>query len=414
MQDEVDIAIIGAGAAGLGAAMALRKAPVSTLVLEARDRPGGRGWTARIEGLDLDLGCGWLHSANVNPLAALAEPLGFALDKSTPPWSRPPINPVAPAQQAAFGRALDELEARIDAAAARGEDRPVAELMVPGDPLNPRLDAFSSYYNGAEFDRVSTLDFARFEDTGVNWRVRRGYGALIAALGAGAQLRLGAPVTTLDHAGPRLRLETPRGTVTARAAIVTAPSPMIADGRLAFRPDLPAHREAAAALPLGLADKVFLHLDGAEAFEPDTYVRGDPTRVETGSYNVRPLGRPLIEAYLGGRNAKALEAQGPGASAAFAIEELAALLGSDIRARLRPVAATAWGADPWALGSYSYARPGFAGARAAYAEPVENRIFFAGEAASIHAFSTAHGAFATGQTAAAQCLAALGAALPPG
>jgi monoamine oxidase len=160
-------------------------------------------------------------------------------------------------------------------------------------------------------------------------------------------------------------------------------------------------------LPLGLADKVFLHLDGAEAFEPDTYVRGDPTRVETGSYNFRPLGRPLIEAYLGGRNAKALEAQGPGASAAFAIEELAALLGSDIRARLRPVAATAWGADPWALGSYSYALPGFACARAAYAAPVQDRIFFAGEAASIHAFSTAHGAFQTGKAAAAQCLAAL-------
>ena len=97
---------------------------------------------------------------------------------------------------------------------------------------------------------------------------------------------------------------------------------------------------------------------------------------------------------------------------AFAAEELAHLLGTSFRKRIAPLATSMWGADPWSRGAYSHALPGHAGDRARLAAPVEQRLFFAGEACSAHAYSTAHGAWQTGVAAAEAALAALG--LDPG
>jgi monoamine oxidase len=410
MQDDFDIAVIGAGAAGLAAARALDEAPVSAVVLEARDRVGGRAHTVEAAGYAFDVGCGWLHSADRNLFAVAAENYDFPLDKSPPPWMRQACGVgFGPEEQAAFGEALSALEARVAAAARAGQDRPVSELMDPACPYNPLLDAFSAYFNGAEFDRVSTVDYDAYDDTEVNWRVRAGYGALIAAFGArsAVPVMLGTPVARIDHSGPRLRIETGRGTLSATAAIVTVPTPLLAGGELAFTPDLPEVRAAAQSLPLGLADKVLLRMGEPEAFAPDSHLFGDPSRTETGSYHMRPFGRPLIEVYLGGRHARALEAEGPHAGSTFAVEELGRLLGSDFARSLTRVGGSAWGRDPWSLGSYSHALPGQAAARAALARSVDGRLFFAGEATSPTAFSTAHGAARSGADAARAALAAL-------
>lgn len=97
--------------------------------------------------------------------------------------------------------------------------------------------------------------------------------------------------------------------------------------------------------------------------------------------------------------------------AAFALDELAALYGNGIKRRLRVLEASAWVNDPFARGSYSYALPGHAGDRARLAAPVDNRLFFAGEACSPDYFSTAQGAYLTGRAAADQVIAALELAL---
>jgi monoamine oxidase len=135
-------------------------------------------------------------------------------------------------------------------------------------------------------------------------------------------------------------------------------------------------------------------------------VWGHIDRTATASYQLRPFGQAYIECYFGGACARELEAGGEQAFFAFAKDELVNLFGSDFARRIAPLQMHLWERDPFALGSYSYAVPGNAGARAVLAAPVEDRIFFAGEACSATEFSTAHGAYLTGIDAADQVLKA--------
>jgi monoamine oxidase len=269
------------------------------------------------------------------------------------------------------------------------------------------IDAISTYVNGCELDQVSILDMDAYEDTDLNWRVRRGYGALMAAYGASLPLALNCAVTLIDHSGPRLRIETARGTLSANQVIVTVPTNLIALGAIRFHPALPAKVDAAAGLPLGLADKVMLALDEPEALPKEGNLRGATMRTEMGTYHMRPFGQPCIEGFFGGRFARALEDDGDGAIAAHSIDEIAGFLGNDFRRKLKPLKESRWAHDPFARGSYSHALPGHAGDRAVLAAPVDDRLFFAGEATSPNFFSTAHGARDSGERAAGEVLAAL-------
>src|ERR1700722_994063 len=226
LPSEVDVAIIGAGAAGLGAAHALANSGLSTIVLEARDRVGGRGHTIMATpGITFDLGCGWLHSANKNSFVAIAERLNFEVDKTRPPWREQSFDKGFPLKERAdFIDALDAFHDRAEQAAKTGRDSAASTCLDPGNRWNPMIDAISTYVNGCELDRVSILDMDAYEDTEINWRVRRGYGALMAAYGALCPLALNCNVTLIDHSGKRVRLETSRGTLFASQVIVTVPT----------------------------------------------------------------------------------------------------------------------------------------------------------------------------------------------
>ena len=180
---------------------------------------------------------------------------------------------------------------------------------------------------------------------------------------------------------------------------------MLAEERLVFSPAMPETTEAAAGLPLGLADKLFLSLSDADEFDKENRLFGRTDRSATGVYHFRPFGRPQIEAYFGGSLAAELEAGGEAAFHDFAIAELVGLLGSDFARRVKPLNMHPWGVDPFARGSYSYALPGKADCRGVLAAPADARLLFAGEACSRHDFSTAHGAYLTGIAAADAILA---------
>jgi monoamine oxidase len=397
---EVDVAVIGAGAAGIAAGRRLLEAGVSFVVLEARPRVGGRAWTVERAGLPLDLGCGWLHSGDVNPWSQIAESSGFTVDRTPAPWTSLDSDLTLGARDyQEYRTAIAAFYKRLGAD-GMSRDHPASDLLEPGGRWNELINAVSTYANGAELDQISVQDVSRYDDDEVNWRVRQGYGSLIASCAKPLPIEMDCVVNGIDHAGTRLKIETSRGALSAKCAIVTLPTNVLASGSVRFTPDLPEKLDAAAGLPLGLADKVWLALERAEDFRAETRLFGRADRTETGAYHVRPLGRPVIEAYFGGRLARRLEEEGEGASAAFAIEEISAQLGAGLKSRLKPLASTAWASDPFARGSYSHALPGKAGARAILARPVEDRLFFAGEACSAGSFSTAHGAYETGVGAA--------------
>ncbi|MBI3701484.1 MAG: FAD-dependent oxidoreductase [Afipia sp.] len=404
----IDVAIIGGGAAGIAAARTLENSKLSVLILEARDRLGGRGHTITVgDGIPFDLGCGWLHSSDENAFVSIAEKLGFEIDKTRPPWRAQIYGKGFPAQERAeFIAALDSFYERAEAAAQSGQDSAASHYLEPGNRWNPMIDAISTYVNGVELNRVSILDMDAYEDTEINWRVRRGYGALIATYGAPCKVSYNTQVTLIDHSGTRIKIETSRGTLHAGKVIVTVPTNLIADESIRFHPALPTKVDAAAHLPLGLDDKTMLALDGPHDLPKDGSLRAATMRTAMGTFHLRPFGQNCIEGFFGGKFARELEDAGEGALIAASIDEIAAILGNDFRKKLKPLGESRWAHDPFARGSYSHALPGHAGKRAVLAAPVDDRLFFAGEATSPHYFSTAHGAQETGVRAAKELLGA--------
>jgi monoamine oxidase len=408
LPSEIDVAIIGAGAAGLGAAQALKTSGLSVIVLEARDRIGGRAHTVMAApGIPFDMGCGWLHSADRNSFVSIAQRLGFEINKARAPWREQSYDSTFPkADRIDFFRAIDAFYERAEAAAEGESDGPASTCLEPGNRWNPMIDAVSTYINGFELEDVSLHDMDAYEDTEINWRVQAGYGALIAAYGAPCPVSLNTQVKLIDHSGARITIETSQGTLSAGRVIVTVPTNLIAVEAIRFHPPLPAKLDAARGLPLGTNNKVLLALDRADGLPSDSGLRGATTSSRVGSFQIRPFGTPSIEGFYGGSFARELEDAGPGALSAQAIDEVVALLGSDFRRRLSPLAESRWAHDPFAQGAYSAARPGHASARAALAAPVDGRLFFAGEATSPHFFSTAHGARDSGERAANEVVAA--------
>jgi monoamine oxidase len=410
MSDFYDVVVVGAGAAGIAAGRRLAAAGVSFVLLDARDRIGGRAHTIQ-RGQALDLGCGWLHSADRNPMVAIAESSGFTVDRAPAPWTRQSGQIGVTAEELEdFRKTFVTFEKRIDAEAEKMPPVAASAYLERGSRWNPILHAIFSYISGANLECIDARDYARYEDTDKNWRVREGYGTLFAALGAGLPAMLDTRVSAVES-GTGVLLQTSQGAVEARSAIITVPTSML--HTIVFTPALPEKLEAAAGLPLGTAEKVYFALADPEALPVDGHLFPRFDTADMGSYHLRPTGKPIVEGYFGGDLARGLAEAGADAMVAYAKEELASLLGSSFPARLTTLVTSAWAVDPFAMGSYSYAKPGCAEMRAVLAEPREP-LFFAGEACSRHRYSTAHGAFETGHDAADQVLAFLQRSMPTG
>lgn len=389
------LVIVGGGAAGIGAASEAHAQGVDAVIVEAGDRLGGRAHTIAWNGHHLDLGCTWLHSAERNSLRAEAERVGAEIDRATTGWfSQFRDLGFGPEEQAAAGQAFEALEQRM-----RDEAPPsdrASDALEHGGRWNAYLEAVSGYINGAPLDQVSIEDWLAYDDAASdkNWRLPGGYGVLLQRLGQRFEHRLGMPVTAISRQPDHVRIATEQGTIEAERVVVTVSTSVLA--RIRFDPPIDGLLDTAASLPLGIADKLFLSLDEPEEFPHGAHLLGNPHSAETGSYFIRPMGMPVVEGFFGAAGASALEGLSHEDAGRVAIDELAALLGSGIRNRLRPIALSRWSREPWVGGSYSHALPGKAGARAELAEAGDSRLAFAGEAVSAQDYSTAHGAYDSG------------------
>lgn len=405
----LDVVVVGAGAAGLTAARALAGADLAVRVLEARGRVGGRAWTDRETfGLPIDRGCAWLHSAERNPWTAYAREHRFTVLERPPDWGqrigREPLSAERRARwDGDWNRAVDA----IAAAAASGRDVPASTVLPADLEFRPLFDAIMSWWCGVDTPELSTVDYTASDESEINWAVAEGLGTVVASAARGLDITLGCPVTAIDWDADRVRVATAQGSIECRAVVVTVPTTLLARDEPRFAPALPPeYGEAFAGLTLGVANKVFLELEpGAMPFEGTTNFIASDRTARTTSFSVRPAGQEVLLAYFGGTYARELERDGALVTAAH--DELVGLFGADLGRRIRRSTATAWSSDPWARGSYSAARPGFAHCRSVLAHPVAGRIFFAGEACVIDTYGAIHGAWASGAESARRVVATL-------
>ena len=165
----------------------------------------------------------------------VAATVGFTLDRTPPPWGvRRRTIGFPPAELEEFRAASERFFGRLHAADTSAPDRPASDFLEPGNRWNALLNSVSTYISGVELDQVSVHDLNNYHDSGENWRVTEGYGALVEAYAAPLDVRLDCPATLIDHAGKRLRIATPQGDIAARAAIVAVPTSMLARGNAAL------------------------------------------------------------------------------------------------------------------------------------------------------------------------------------
>jgi len=401
MASNTDVVIVGAGAAGIGAARRLTELGVKYLLLEASHRLGGRAYTEHVQpGMALDLGCHWMHSASKNPFVNIADSLGFDYltsdGRSSVHWQGHWLgNEELDALDAYLGQQYHSVET---ADLAKG-DCAVYEVINNESCWSPIVHNEMALSFSVDVDNQSVADIKAYTDTDEDWPVKQGYGNLIATHAADLPVRLNCPVNTI-HWSPRgVRVVTSSGDIQAKAVIVSVSNGILGGGDIKFDPPLPIEKqEAVAGLPLGNYNYISTQFGRAvlDSDHPNTcsYVSGSQ---EVLWLQLCPFNYNYISAAVGGRFAEWLERAGIQASVAYFEEAIVNIFGSDILKDKIGHTASAWASDPWIKGAYSAALPGQGQQREILAATLADRLLFAGEATSLEFYSTAHGAYLTGR-----------------
>lgn len=410
--NDADVIIVGAGTAGLAAAHALKAAGRTVVVLEARDRIGGRVWTeTNFHGHPIDHGASFIHVETDNPWTDIAKYLGIPTVIDTRQRYLFVDRTSATSETyAAFMAAREQALGQVMAVEAEGRDRSIADALDLEGPFAPQARAsLGPWLLGADNDQASALDFARGV-SGEDRLVPGGYGNLVAAYGRGIPVQLGAAVNRIDYRKRSVDVYTVGGgRLRGQHVIVTVPVGVLAAEKIAFAPPLPVDKlRAIDGLPMGLLAKIALAFDGDPFGLGDNYYLHQQTETERAAlYFCRPAGSCHVITFVGGSLARDLEAEGETAASDFALAPLRDLFGKAVDRHFLGARQTRWGVDPFALGSYSIARPHAADLRKGLARPVAGHLHFAGEAAASDGWAaTVAGAFHSGQYAAKRIIEA--------
>jgi monoamine oxidase len=416
-RNDVDVVVIGAGVAGLAAARELRRAGLGVRVLEARSRLGGRVHTVRrgAGSLPVELGAEFVHG-RPDTLLDVARSAGLSLVETAGEQGclrggalSACDNWALIAQVASrFAEVGDRVRSFDDFARERewGEEIEYARAYVEG-------------FHAARSDRIGVRYLAEAqkradgEDGQLAFRIPDGYDRVVAwladGLDDGTTIRRGVVVREIRWEPGRVRVD---GAVSARFAVVTLPLGVLKarpeePGGVRFAPDPPHVRAAVDALEMGHVVRVVFRFrerfwERAAADLGFLFAPGESFPVW---WTHNPAADATLTAWVGGPWAERLSGAGENEVIERAIGTLVKAFGAE-RDRIRGLVEAHfthdWSADPFARGGYSYVPVGALGAREALATPVENTLFFAGEAVTPgDQTGTVHGAIESGRRAAA-------------
>jgi monoamine oxidase len=429
-RSETDILIVGAGAAAIGAASALRGRGLNYMIVEADTRIGGRALTDTKTFLNsdgaaipFDIGCAWIHNGqDDNPLKVWAKRLNYDIREHDlgvkalfygPNRSADAAINIVEADERGLAHAMEEAaQSKVDVAA----DRLVADWHIPMDAAATEMGPMDA---AVDICAMSTLEHARLAEYDPNFLVKRGYGALVGAvadaLGVPQATVTGTAVTRIRHDGGSVLVDMEGarpGTIAAKAVIVTTSVGVLKSGAIAFVPGLPAsYQDALDNIQMGLLAKIPLLVPGVShetnGIRPYDNVlellpRSDLAQ-QCGQKDIYFLAWPwntdLMVGFVGGALAWDLSLQKDAQRMAvdFATQRLGDIFGSDMTQKVSKGLLTPWATNKLTYGAYSAATPGHFAAREVLAGPIEERLYFAGEAVAPGGmFATCSGAYASG------------------
>ena len=418
-EDKQQIIVIGAGIAGISAAKKLKDQGFRVIILEGRDRIGGRMWTDNSLGVPLDLGAAWIHTIEGNPVTSLVKEFGIetTISDIESQWNYKGINQLlSKSEEQLIGKALDSfmeraIELKNDRSSQQITLADIAEQIIESEELTGitlkgfRATLFSTIESDMA-DDLANLGIKGFgedsEFTGADVVFPQGYTQLVQALSSGLDIRTKHIVEQIAYDDNGVKVSTNLGVFTGSRVIVTVPLGVLKRGSIKFSPELPeAKLEAIEKLGMGALNKLVLKF--SQQFwpsEPHTmaYINGNITDRYIEFYNWQKyVQQPILVAIVSGNFSRSLSQIPESESTQNIMSDLQAMFGSNIPLPTATLL-TQWYNDPFAYGSYStFSINGNIQDCDRLAEPVGERLFFAGEATNGKYLGTVHGALLSGE-----------------
>ncbi|MEM7584131.1 MAG: FAD-dependent oxidoreductase [Acidobacteriota bacterium] len=412
------VLVIGAGISGLAAARALTDAGYDVLVIESKNRIGGRiDTSSQWADAPMDLGASWIHGTQNNPIATIARDIG-AETVTTSDSAAVIYGSDGETLTSAEEQRLAQLQGQIEQIVLEGQDanqdRPLRETVEAGigfGGLSPQDQHFVNFILGeVEQDSAgsaASLSTYWFDDPGYfngpEVVFPAGYRVITDHLAAGLAIELGQTVSDIAVASDGVTVTTQSGVFHGQCAIVTLPLGVLKAGTVRFSPGLPsAMQQAIDTLRMGVLNKT--HLRFPTAFWPENLDWMQQVPQQHGEWlnwlNMsRVVNRPILAGFNAADFGRQIESWSDQAIVADGMEKLRSIFGTGIP---DPVdhQITRWASDPQTRGSYSYLPAGADPAmRDALAGSLEGRVFFAGEATNRQYYPTVHGAYLSGLAA---------------